>query len=49
MISGTVKYSESRQRKGRYSINPAVIDFNVKIKAFKVFKIKIFKIKVFFW
>jgi hypothetical protein len=29
-------------------INPAAINFNVKIKAFKVFKIKIFKIKFFF-
>ncbi|MDR3013045.1 MAG: hypothetical protein LBU70_07530, partial [Chitinispirillales bacterium] len=29
-------------------INPAAIDLNVKIKAFKVFKIKIFKIKFFF-
>jgi hypothetical protein len=29
-------------------IDPAAIDFNVRIKAFKVFKIKIFKIKFFF-
>jgi hypothetical protein len=33
----------------RKVINPAAIDLDVKIKAFKVFKIKIFKIKVFFW
>jgi hypothetical protein len=30
------------------NINPAAIDLDVKIEAFKVFKIKTFKIKFFF-
>jgi hypothetical protein len=30
------------------AINPAAIDLDVKIEAFKVFKIKVFKTKFFF-